>query len=569
MDVRFLTAGERCVTVCFGDEVSLELNSKVRMLNEALREDPIVGIVETVPTYCALSVHYDPMIIRRKALEEEIKKRIAHMKPLEEKEESLKEVPVYYGGETGPDLESCAKMEGISQEELIDKHSRHKYYVYQLGFAPGHPYMARFDEPFSFKRRQTPRVDIPPRSVVVQQNLTNISPFHQPCGWHVIGSVPFDIADITKADPFYFKAGDWVKFVPIDKKEYDRLLDKNKPHDISASDDHHVKNDDVNSSDVPELGINGFEVIKPGALTTIQDEGRYGYQNSGVTPAGPMDHRAFHLANILVGNRKGAPALEITVTGPTIRFDKATVIAVTGADITPMINGAAITMYKSIIVNAGDELSFGQRKNGCRAYVAFAGGIVEKKVMGSCATCVKNAMGGHHGRALKTGDHIALAQTLGNEDILQKQLPKETYNDKEIEVRVVTGPQEDRFTKAGKRQFFNYSAVVTEKSDRQGIRLDGRPLEFVTDGNIISDGISMGAIQVPSDGKPIILLADRQSVGGYTKMGNVIYVDLPKLAQAMPGCKVRFVEVSLELAEELYIKEMKSINELEDRYVQS
>ena len=545
------------MTVSFGNEVSIGMNTKVRMLKKELDDNPISGVVETVPTYCALSVHYKPDEIRRSELEEKLADSIARMKSFEAASVTVKELPVYYGGETGPDIEECAELEGVSVEEIIRRHSEHEYYVYQLGFSPGHPYMARDSEPFSFKRRQTPRVDIPEHSVVAQLNLTNITTFRQSCGWNILGSTPVNITDYSKEDPFFFKAGDYIKLKPIDKKEYDRIK-KEEENAVKARRNH--------SAEVRYEGGTGLIIEHAGLLTTIQDEGRFGYQASGVTPAGPMDHRAFHLANILVGNDTGAPVLEATITGPQIRFTENTFIAVTGADLSPEINGTPVGMYETINVKAGDVLGFGKRKYGCRTYIAFAGGIDENKVMGSCAADIKNGLGGHNGRALRDGDVIRISGSI-NRDVMRK-LPVERYNDRDITVRVVLGPQDERFTKKGIKRFLNYSAVVTDKCDRQGIRLDCEPIEFVTDCNIISDGISFGAIQVTGDGKPIILLADRQSVGGYTKIANVIYADLPKLAQVMPGCRVRFVEVGCDLAEELYIREQDSLKKAKDGYVQ-
>lgn len=572
MNVRFLNAGECCVTVSFGNEVSIELNTRVRMLKEELERNPIDGVLETVPTYCALSVHYDPCLIRRKKLEEELSKSIIKMRPVKTTDKDIKVVPVYYGGETGPDLEYCAELEGISPDELIRKHSEHEYYVYQLGFSPGHPYMARAEEPFSFKRRETPRVDIPAHSVVVQTNLTNITPFHQPSGWNIIGSTPLNITDFHRDKPFFFEAGDRVKIKPVSKAEYDGILSEEERISLDnkekfKAEEKRVTLDLDNIEKLkPGNGTIGFRIERPGALTTIQDEGRFYYQAGGVSPAGPMDMRAFYLANILVGNHKGEAALEITMIGPEIHFTKDTFIAITGADLSPELNGTKLNMYQTIPVRCGDVLSFGRRISGCRAYIAFAGGIKENKVLGSCATDIKNSLGGHDGRALKAGDEIILGD---GQNTKLKSLPAETYDSKEIVLRVVLGPQEDRFTSRGIRSFLNYASVVTDKSDRQGIRLDHEPLEFVTDGNIISDGIPMGAVQVANDGKPMILLADRQSVGGYAKIATVIHADLPKLAQVTAGCRIRFIAVGVELAEELYIREMQFIKELEDGYVQS
>lgn len=223
MAVRFLVAGDKAVSVEFGSEISLKLNARVRMLQKELQDNPLNGVTETVPTYSSLIVHYRPEIIRYRALVEELKKRMEQMTSVTTGTEYIKEVPVLYGGSLGPDLEYCAELEHVSTEELIRMHSEHDYYVYMLGFAPGHPYMARFEEPFHFKRRESPRVKIPGRSIVVQQNLSDLIPFEQPCGWNIIGSTPLDICNFEKENPFLLQAGDWVKHIPVTEKEYELI----------------------------------------------------------------------------------------------------------------------------------------------------------------------------------------------------------------------------------------------------------------------------------------------------------------------------------------------------------
>lgn len=223
MEARFLISGDRAMSVQMGDEISLEVNSRVMALLRELEEHPIDGISETVPTYASLMVHYDPCVIRAKELEGRLRRCISSMKEVERQKKVIREVPILYGGELGPDLELCAKLEGTSVEEIIRKHSSHDYYVYMLGFAPGHPYSARFEEPFSFKRRETARVNIPARSVVVQQNLSDLIPFDQPCGWNIIGSTPLTICDYKKEDPFLVHAGEWVRYKPVSQAEYSRI----------------------------------------------------------------------------------------------------------------------------------------------------------------------------------------------------------------------------------------------------------------------------------------------------------------------------------------------------------
>lgn len=223
MDVKILMSGDQAVSVQMGDEISLEVNRKVLMLHEELKKKPVEGIREMVPTYASLMIHYRPEVIGLDKLMDEIYQRVDSMQGIAETKKIIREVPILYGGETGPDLELCAQLENTTVEEIIRKHSSHDYYVYMLGFAPGHPYSARFEEPFSFKRRDTARVKIPAGSVVVQLNLSDLIPFEQPCGWNIIGSTPLTICDYKKEDPFLVHAGEWIRYIPVNKKEYDQI----------------------------------------------------------------------------------------------------------------------------------------------------------------------------------------------------------------------------------------------------------------------------------------------------------------------------------------------------------
>lgn len=223
MEAKFLISGDSAVSVQMGSEISLEVNQLVRMLFLDLTNDPVEGIVEMVPTYASLMIHYRPEKIQYSRLKEEIEGRLGSIKQVEEGSRIVKEIPICYGGELGPDLEDCAAVENVSSKEFIRMHSEHEYYTYMLGFAPGHAYMARFEEPFHFKRRETPRVRIPGQSIVVQLNLSNLIPFDQPCGWNIIGATPLTICDYTKKDPFLVHAGEWVRYVPVGRREYEKI----------------------------------------------------------------------------------------------------------------------------------------------------------------------------------------------------------------------------------------------------------------------------------------------------------------------------------------------------------
>jgi inhibitor of KinA len=223
VDCKILLCGDSAVSVVMGDEISLDVNRLVLRLQKSLDEHPVEGIIEVIPSYSSLMIQYDPMILSYENLCEEIQKHADDMPEIEDKNTLVKEIPICYEGELGPDLEECARLQGCSTEEVIRMHSSHLYYVYMLGFAPGHPYAARFEEPFAFKRRPEPRLKIPGRSVVVQQNLSDLIPFDQPCGWNIIGTTPLNITDFSRKDPFLVYAGEWTRYIPVSRSEYDLI----------------------------------------------------------------------------------------------------------------------------------------------------------------------------------------------------------------------------------------------------------------------------------------------------------------------------------------------------------
>ena len=296
----------------------------------------------------------------------------------------------------------------------------------------------------------------------------------------------------------------------------------------------------------------GITILNPGLLTTVQDGGRIGYQAFGVSVSGVMDPRAMNIANILVGNDDNEAVLECTMMGPQIRFDVSNVIAVTGGDLGASIDGQPIPTYRAVKVQAGQTLRFTGLRGGCRAFIAFAGGLDIPLVMGSRSTYMKAKIGGLEGRKLQKDDVIGFRdpkETIHNFDI--RGFTPEFVPRKEYTLRVILGPQDDMmFTDEGLKTFLSETYTVTPEFDRMGCRLDGPVIAHKNGGDIISDGIAFGAIQVPSAGKPIIMLADRQTTGGYTKIANVITADFRLLAQMKAGDKVRFEKTSIAAAQE-------------------
>lgn len=312
-------------------------------------------------------------------------------------------------------------------------------------------------------------------------------------------------------------------------------------------------------------------VRQPGILTTIQDGGRYGFQKYGVLVNGAMDMFALRVANILVGNSQDEAALEITLQGPSIELTEDITFAICGASLSPMLNGLPVSEWRPISAKAGSVLSFGRPVWGCRAYLAVAGGFEVPKVMGSRSTYLRGHLGGFEGRALKQGDELKVRQSdvkvsAWNEECGLDWFVSPTlhprYGTNPV-VRFTLGPDFKFFSDESQRLFGTESFKITPQSDRMGYRLSGPTLELAFRQEKVSTAVTVGTIQVPPDGNPIVLMADRQTIGGYPCMAQVIQVDIPVLAQLKPGDPLSFQEVTLELAQELWREREMNIRVLE------
>lgn len=307
-------------------------------------------------------------------------------------------------------------------------------------------------------------------------------------------------------------------------------------------------------------------VHSPGSLTTVQDAGRRGYQRFGVGASGAVDVHAYVYANILVGNHANEAVLEVTIAGPTLEFTAPAIIAVTGGDLAPKVNDEYIQMYKAIPVKSGDVLSFGGRKTGCRAYIAFAGGLDIPIIMGSRSTYIKARIGGFNGRRLQAGDEIGLREEITDLPNLEYRFMEQQIYTGDNTVRVLMGPQDHKYTDKGIRSFLNTPYTVSKEFDRMGCRLMGKKIELVDDGNIITDGIAFGSIQVPDSGQPIIMLSDRQTTGGYGKIASVINVDMPAVAQSIAGDIIRFHEIDIKEAQDLFVSQKHLYAKLAEKF---
>ncbi|USK58425.1 biotin-dependent carboxyltransferase family protein [Peribacillus asahii] len=314
-----------------------------------------------------------------------------------------------------------------------------------------------------------------------------------------------------------------------------------------------------------------LRVIKPGLLTTIQDLGRKGFQKHGVIVSGAMDTYSLRIANLLVGNQEGEAALEVTLMGPTFKVEEDCVIAITGGDLSPIIDERTVPMWRPVYVKKGAILRFGRCKSGCRAYLSVAGGYAISEVLGSKSTYLRGQMGGYKGRALQVDDvvpfngHSTMLKHEWTEGFLAAKWfvhAKEFLPSRIPVIRFLAGSQYEYFTNSSKLQFVKNLFKVSSQSDRMGYRISGPALELQHKRDILSEAVSNGSIQVPPDGNPIILLADRQTTGGYPKIAQVITTDLSLIGQLKPGESIQFSQVTLKEAEQLYIQKEQKLKQL-------
>jgi len=300
-------------------------------------------------------------------------------------------------------------------------------------------------------------------------------------------------------------------------------------------------------------------VLSPGLLTTVQDLGREGYGAIGVSASGAADMLSLRIGNKLLGNLEGTAGLEMTLLGGAFQFSGETWVAITGSDFGAALDGQAVLPYTVFKVSLGQTLQFGPTKSGARAYLCVRGGIDLPKTLGSRSTHLLSGLGGLDGRALRKGDILPIGD---DSRCGTASYNSTTWHDLAIKrgaIRVTKGPQWENFPSAARIKFLEQTYIVTEEANRMGIRLTGTRYELESAGELITEGVSLGAIQVPPSGQPIILFVEQQTTGGYPKLANVIAVDFPTVGQLRPRDEVRFELVSIEMARFLYLERERAL----------
>lgn len=523
--VRILPVGDAALSVEFGRDLDPELAARVRALDAFLAAAPVDGVRETVPTCRALLVVYEPRAVGFGELADELSRR-ALAAPVDAEPGATHVIPVSYDG---ADLDDVARACRLGRDDVVALHAGREYTALMLGFLPGFAYLGLLALELALPRRATPRPRVPAGSVAIAGRQTGIYPALSPGGWHLVGRTSARLFHPQRNPPALVRAGDRVRFEAVGKLD--------------------------DAPTAPRLatrptGPAALEVLDGGWRTSVQDAGRFGARRYGVAWSGALDARAHAQANAAVGNPPGTAGLECTLLGPRLRFLAPCVFALAGADLGGVLErsdlGAAwpVPLGAAVRARPGNVLAFVGRRSGCRAVIAFAGGLDVPAVLDSRATDLTARFGGLDGRALRAGDQLALGGAAAGAVV-----PGEGERDGArgvVAVRVVLGPQDDHFTPEAQGAFLDSTWTVTGTSDRVGCRLAGPRLEHAGPSEIVSDGMVPGCVQVPPDGQPIVSLADGPTTGGYPKIATVVRDDLALLAQLVPGeGRVRFTPVQV------------------------
>jgi len=487
------------VYVILGEGISPSVGRKVWSLARAIEASVPEWMLDWIPSYNRVFIEFDADRVSCKR----VIRWVDEVLPSDTGagDERVVEVPVAYGGY---DLPEVAERTGLSEEEVIKLHSGTEYRVYAVGFTPGFPFMAELPPQLRLPRREVPRVQIPHLSVGIAGVQTGIYPQATPGGWHLLGRALERIYDPYRDKPFLLAPGDRVRMIP----NRGEVPEPPKPLRLLVADEKPV-----------------LKVLEPGLLTLLVDAGRFRQGRFGMARSGPMDSYSYRVANALLGNPIDAPTLELNLLPPVLEAQSDITVAIAGYG--PSSSG--LPEARSLHLKKGDVLRLRPASTGTRTYLAVKGGFAAKRFLGSSSPDLKGGIGGQ----LVAGD--VLTAPVGGGPLFRREwkMPDLGIGEK-VRLRLLRGPQvtEEAWNSLLQKEF------TVEKADRMGVRLGGGK---VPGGEVTSEAIPIGSVQVPAGGKPMLLLADRGTVGGYAKPAVIHPDDLWKAGQLREGVKVEFV----------------------------
>lgn len=525
---RYLTAGNQAVLVEVADLPA------VLDLTEAVRRAQIPGVTEVIPAACTVLVTFDRTTRRDSVIES-----VDALDPGKAavNEPRVVEIPVRYDGE---DLAEVAQHLGLTEEEVIKRHTGSEYTMAFAGFAPGFCYLSDGDPVLDVPRRSSPRTRIPAGSVGLAGTFSGVYPRSSPGGWQLIGTTDAVMWDEQRDPPALVNPGDRVRFVRAENTANLTAPTTEQSDGISGT------ASETLTSETAPTPAHGLRIIRPAAQTLLQDLGRGGHASLGVPAAGAVDAEALRIANRLLGNPDGAPGLELLLGGLEVESLGSVEVAVTGAraEITvTRASGATWSVHdqRPLALSAGDRLSIGAPHDGLRCYLGIRGELDVAAVLGSRSTDTLSEVGP---APLQAGDVLGVrppaspATAVGE----PQPWPEDRFSAAEVTVPIVLGPRDDWFAPASLARLTEQSWTVTDRSNRVGLRLQGDELlQRCRDGELPSEGAVTGSLQVPPEGQPVLFLNDHPVTGGYPIIAVVHRSALSLVAQAPPGTRLRFV----------------------------
>ena len=517
--MRFLPAGSQAVLVEVGGL------DEALALFASLRDEPVPGVVELVPAARTVLVRFDPAVIDPAHLVAEIRGR--PLVPERVLRDDVVEIPVHYDGE---DLVEVARHLGVTEDDVIRKHTRSTWTVAFIGFSPGFAYLAGSDPSLDVPRRAVPRHTVPAGSVGLAGRYSGVYPRSSPGGWQLIGRTDVRMWDLGRAEPALVRPGMRVRFVDAgDAEQACPPGQESRP----------AQHGDLNRLTRHDLGL---DVLATGPLAVLEDLGRPGLLAMGVSGSGAMDRGALGRANRLVGNPHGAAALELSGGGVRLRARGDLVLALAGAPAPLSVHTSDgsfdVSPERPFALDDGEELVVGAPSRGAVSYLGVRGRIAREHVLGSVSTDLLSGIGA----PLRPGDFLPVASGPGSAvDPGGVPLPPLPSADDVVEVDVILGPRADWFTATALEVFTTQEWSVTPRSNRVGLRLAGDvPLERTVHRELPSEGTLRGALQVPPNGQPVLFTADHPVTGGYPVIGYVAQRHLDLVSQAPVGCRLRF-----------------------------
>ena len=520
---RIREAGDAALVADLGDVIDAGTNRRAIGLADRVRAAGVAGVRDVVPTFRSVAVYFDPLRTDVDAL-----RALLHPRPQDDEERPARppvEIPVEYGGESGPDLDAVAAAAGLAPAEVVARHSAREYRVFMVGFLPGFAYLGEVDPAIAAPRQASPRLRVAAGSVGIAGRQTGVYPQASPGGWQIVGRTTTRPFDPRRTPASLLVPGDRVRFVAV-------------PAGTLGSFDTAWARP-VDAAGEASAGPRAVHVLQAGLMTTVQDGGRWGRQHEGVPVSGAMDVSALRDANRAVGNPADAAAFEVTLGGFEARLEHAGAVALAGADLDATIDGRPLPLVGRVPHDAGAVVRLGPRRRGARAYLAVDGGLDVPVCLGSRATDLTSGFGGWHGRRLRVGDRVPVGVSSPHARRDRAGAARPTPQGG-ARVRVLAGPHGDALPPEAIELLRRTRFEVTPDSNRMGYRLKGpQPLPGGT-GTMISDATCAGGLQVTPSGQPILLTADRQVTGGYPIVATVISADLPVVGQLAPGDWIEF-----------------------------